>query len=293
MPKRSKKSSYKAVKRRKVSRYGVTRRRTKKSKAAPKMRMYRPVRYKLPSHTVHYKSNVMDLWIGNTVVNDIIGCYIEPKIGGQQGGTDTYAYLTNQTSGSGWTSSICGLVSKERIDLIKQLYRYGKVTKMWFKYTPGLTGGDVSTVQQAPVSGGVTGVINYCVGRNSEFPVTYPLTTEGLASFKSKANSVAIDMYKPYFTSWRPSKYQQFTMTSGGNTSRITRNCANNIVDNTAIVVDLNRMYLAMEVPKVCGLEQLSTSPFDGTNFPQEGNVVIIGSVAMGCTVTYYGAINT
>jgi hypothetical protein len=292
MPKRSKKSSYKAAKRRKVVGY-VSRRRSKKRTVVPKMRMYRPVRFKLSSHTVHYKSNVMDLWIGNTIINDIVGCYLEPKIGGQSGGTDTYAYMTNSATGTGWSANICGLVSNTRIDLIKQLYRYGKVTKMWFKYIPALTGGDYTTVQNVPVSGGITGVINYCVGRHSEFPANYPLTTEGLASFKSKVNSRAVNMYKPYYTSWRPSKYQQFSMISGGNTSRITKHCANNIVENTAIVVDQNRMYLAMEVPKVSGKEQPSTSPFEGTNFPDEGNVVIIGSVAMGCTVTYYGAINS
>ena len=246
-------------------------------------RRYNIRRAPLPVAVCHLRSIPQDLWVGNPAGTDVVGAAVYPYIDASDNTIDSYVYLTNDWS----LNSNVNIASNSEFNTMKAYYRYCKVSSVWFKYTPGITEGSLIGIE-SNYTGGVIGKMTYCVGRDPSFKTRYPIGYQGLQSMNSLRNSRSISMFKPFFKRWRPSNFVSFK-TSGQSYNTIDRRVASEITADPPLLND-NQMYIMMEVPKICGTEQLSTSPFDGTNWPSEGNVSVVGTIEMGCTVTFYGA---
>lgn len=246
-------------------------------------RAYSIRRSPLPSAVCHLRSIPQDLWIGNPTTTDVVGASIYPYINTSTSTIDSYVYLNDD-----WVvNTNVNIASNSEFDAMKSYFRYCKVTSIWFKYTPGITEGNL-VADASNYTGGVIGKMTYCVGRDPDFKTRYPLTYQGLQSINSLRNSRSVSMFKPFFKRWRPSNYIKYQAGTQEYKTIDRRVGCEILTDSPSL--NSNYMFICMEVPKVCGKEQVSTSPFDGTNWPTEGSVAIAGTIEMGATVTFYGA---
>nr|AGG39828.1 hypothetical protein [Diporeia sp. associated circular virus] len=277
------KSSYKRRTRRPVVRKTTSRRRIYKRR--------RSVTGPSRSITVKFRSTPQDIWLNNPSVpaTDYI-CGAAAVKCGNDNTIDNYQLLTNYATGSGFQAGntrnvvIYNQTEKDKYDL---LFERCILLGMWFKYTPALTEGSIIANATSESGSGVNGRI--CFMATNDFTKDaerYPATGPGLQKLMSHKQSTTVDLYKKYFKRFKPLDKVNYTVTPsvGGEVTFKTPIR----YDGNSFILDNIKMMMMMEVPKICGLEQSTFSPGDGTNFPAEGNSVCIGSVEMGCTVKWY-----
>lgn len=266
----------------------MTAKRRKKSKGR---KMYKPLKKRKrrgDSENLNVRSVAQDFWISNPVTTDWIGTQFNPNVG--QGDTkDGYVNLSNTLTGNGWVNTECNVLSTSTRDKYATLYKYYKVNYFWFKYTPAITQGTAFTLTSqgsTTASSAVNGQITFAVIRDVADRDIMTNSAEGNKKLRGRKNGKTVDMYKKCFIKYKPSS-QIVYETGVFDKQRIEYNLS--FPTTEAANYGKNTIACSMEVPKQCGIEQLTANPFDGTNYPAELNSVCIGSYTMGASITFFG----
>lgn len=269
-----------------------TSKKAKVRKSKRKMRVKKRRYRKGESETLNVRSIAQDFWLTNPVNTDFVGTLFQPWVGkNSESEIDSYANLTNSLIGSGWAFSDCNILTTETRDKYAVLYKYYKVNYFWFKYSPAMTGGTPFALDSSgseKTSSAVNGQITFCTIRDVQDRDNMTNSAVGNKKLRARKNAKTVSMYKPCFIKFKPSA--QITYDTGDTTldkQRIEYN--QSWKTNQFADYSFNQIACSMELPKACGIQQLSVNPFDGTNFPAEGNSVIIGSYTMGASVTFFG----
>jgi len=268
-----------ALKRKKTTKSGKRKKRMKKRRSKRR-----------DSETLSIRSVAQDFWISNPGNTDFVGAQLYPLIGPTSSvGLDGFVNLSNTLTGNGWTNTDCLVMSDQTRTKYASLYKYYKVNYIWLKYQPAITQGTAFTFDGsgAEVSGSaVTGQITFAVIRDVSDRDTMTNSAEGNKKLRARKNAKTVNMYKPCFIKYIPS--EQVTYETGAIDKTRIEYKQSYPTDDFANFKS-NTVAVSMEVPKQCGIQQLSTNPFDGTNFPAELNSVCIGNYVMGCSVTFFG----
>ncbi len=251
----------------------------------------RKSRKKGDSETLTIRSVAQDFWISNPGNTDWVGAQLYPLIGPTSSKSlDGFVNLSNTLTGNGWSTNTDCLVMSEATRIkYASLYKYYKVNYIWLKYQPAITQGTAFTFSGSgtePSGSAVTGQITFAVIRDISDRDTMTNSAEGNKKLRGRKNAKTVNMYKPCFIKYIPSR--QITYETGDiDKTRIEYKQTFPTDDFASFFY--NTVAVSMEVPKQCGIQQLSTNPFDGTNFPAELNSVCIGNYVMGCSVTFFG----
>jgi len=234
------------------------------------------------SATLTLKSYPQDVWFDNTSTTDVIGCKIQPKF--TTGSTDGYVKLSNSTIPGEYTEAKINMMKPIEFDKYASLYNYYKVKRIWFKYVPAIKN---LNVQYDSTLSTPTGIMNYYVSRNTNTDLITPNTYDGQAMLRTHTRCRSKNFVLPHFGSYVPSRQITYDVVEPGD--RNITEYSPGFKTSESFNLNGNYLYMFMEVPKLCGIQQSEFNPDEGTNWPAELQSVCVGSFVMGCDLTFYG----